>query len=86
VEHPVGQSVRRYEGIIMKRHISSLVFGAVGVAAGFALCFLYFVLHQREAVERGQEAQQAMTVFSKLSLFHDERGAYIVLPGMVRHE
>ena len=70
----------------MKRHISSLVFGTLGAAAGFALCFVYFVLPQADALQRGQEAQQAMKVFSKLSLHHDERGSYFTLPGMVRDE
>jgi hypothetical protein len=70
----------------MKRHVSSLVFGTVGIGAGFALCFVYLVLPRAEALERGRTAEQAMTVFSKLSLTHDEHGAYLTLPGMVRRE
>jgi hypothetical protein len=70
----------------MKKYISSVVFGTIGVGAGFALCFVYLVIPQREAAEKGQEAQQAMSVFSKLTFHHDERGQYITLPGMVRHE
>ena len=70
----------------MKKYISSVVFGTVGVCAGFALCFVYLVMPQRDAVERGREAQQAMAPFSKVAFHHDERGQYITLPDMIRHD
>ena len=65
----------------MKKHISSLVFGIVGICSGFALCFLYLVLPTREPLERGHAVEQAMKVFSHLSHHHDnERGSYFTLP------
>ena len=70
----------------MKKYVSSVVFGTVGVCAGFALCFVYLVMPQRDAVDRGREAQQAMAPFSKIAFHHDERGQYITLPGMIQHE
>ena len=70
----------------MKTYISALVFGSVGVCAGFALCFVFLVLPEREAGEKGRQAQQAMSVFSKLTFHYDERGQYITLPGMIAHE
>jgi hypothetical protein len=70
----------------MKKYISSVIFGTLGVGAGFALCFVYLVIPQGETVDRGREPQQAMAQFSKLALHHDERGAYFTPAGMVRHE
>jgi hypothetical protein len=70
----------------MKKYISSVIFGALGVGAGFALCFVYLVIPQREAMDRSRGAQQAMARFSKLALQHDERGTYFTPPGMIRHE
>ena len=86
MEHFYCHFVKYNERHHMKRHISSLVFGTLGAAAGFALCFVYFVLPRADALQRGQEAQQAMTVFSKLSIHYGERGQYFTLPGMIRHE
>jgi len=33
----------------MKRHLSTIVFGCHGLCAGFALCYLYLVIPEREA-------------------------------------
>ena len=34
---------------IMKKHLSTIVFGCLGVCAGFTLCYVYVVIPQREA-------------------------------------
>jgi hypothetical protein len=65
----------------MKRHVSSIVFGVTGVCVGFTVCFLQFVLPTREPLRKGTEAQQALKVYSKLSISYDkERGTYFTMP------
>jgi hypothetical protein len=65
----------------MRKYISAMVFGFVGACAGFTICFVYLVLPTREPLERGQEAQRAMLVFSHLSLSHDAQGkTYFTIP------
>ena len=41
----------------MKRHLSSLIFGSLGLCVGFTLCYLYIVLPERTAKGTGAQKQ-----------------------------
>ena len=49
----------------MKKHLSSFLFGCLGLGVGFTLCYVYLVLPAREAKQAASSQPQLVAYFSK---------------------
>ncbi|MBP9903832.1 MAG: hypothetical protein V9H26_08025 [Verrucomicrobiota bacterium] len=61
----------------MKKHLSSFMFGTLGLCAGFTLCFVYIALPLQNTVA----ATLHTTPLSGLVLHGGKDGTYFTLPG-----
>lgn len=76
-EHIPPENAITQERPHMKKHLSSFVFGSLGICAGFTLCFVYVALPLREA----GDATPHPTSFSRLALHYGHDGTYFTIPG-----
>jgi hypothetical protein len=77
IEHKPIFCVEALE-IIMKKHLSALVFGALGLLTGFVLTYVFLVMPERNA--RNTPKQPQLVVLTSGSLVPQPHGKQPVLP------
>ena len=64
----------------MKKHLSSFLFGFLGLGVGFTLCYVYLVLPARDARQTASNQPHVVAHFSKDGQTHFEWRQPLIQP------